>query len=103
MRCLRCNFEGEPVDGGCARCGYRRIRTSGDSFYTGSQYSLSSSTRTLTVPILKSGDVLRRGRYRLIQQLVLPENQQGQGTAWLATDTQTPQGRVVIREVALVD
>ncbi len=99
MRCPRCNFVGDLVDGVCARCGYRRVSVSGDSFSFGSQYTLSS--RPLTLVRVKRGDVLRQGRYRLIEQLTLPENQQGQGTAWLATDSQSPTGRVIIREVAL--
>lgn len=95
MRCPRCNFVGDLVDGACAQCGYRR----GDSFSFGSRYTLSS--RPLTVIRVKRGDVLHQGRYRLVEQLSLPENQQGQGTAWLATDSQSPTGRVIIREVIL--
>jgi ABC-type branched-subunit amino acid transport system substrate-binding protein/serine/threonine protein kinase len=110
MRCPRCSFEGDLVDGACAGCGYRRLNISGDSFSVDSvsrRYSLSSTpaassaSRPLTVQRVKRGDVLRQGRYHLIEQLTLPENQQGQGTAWLATDSQLPQGRVVIREVIL--
>src|SRR6266704_4760459 len=111
MRCPRCNFEGGLVDGACARCGYRRTNISGASLSVGSvsrRYTLSSSTSAvsstsgpLTMQRVKRGDVLRQGRYRLLEQLTLPENQQGQGTAWLATDSQLPQGRVVIREVIL--
>src|SRR5215471_5595465 len=110
MRCPRCNFEGDLVDGACARCGYRRLNISGDSFSVGSvsrRYTHSSTSaaptasRPLTLQRVKRGDVLRQGRYRLIEQLTLPENQRGQGTAWLATDSQLPHGRVVIREVIL--
>jgi ABC-type branched-subunit amino acid transport system substrate-binding protein/serine/threonine protein kinase len=108
MRCPRCSFEGDLVDGACPRCGYWRLNISGDSFSVGSvsrRYTLSSTpvsaSRPLTVQKVKRGDVLREGRYRLIEQLMLPENQRGQGTAWLATDSQLSQGRVVIREVIL--
>ena len=62
-----------------------------------------AATSQLTVQVLKRGDMLHQGRYRLVDQLALPENQQGQGTAWLAIDTQSAQSRVVIRQVALHD
>jgi serine/threonine protein kinase len=110
MRCPRCSFEGDLIDGACTRCGYWRFNLSGDSFSVGSvsrRYKLSSTpvpasaSTPLTIPRVKRGDVLRQGRYRLIEQLMLPENQRGQGTAWLATDSQLSQGRVVIREVIL--
>ncbi|MBO0793511.1 MAG: hypothetical protein J2P36_21535, partial [Ktedonobacteraceae bacterium] len=43
------------------------------------------------------GDVLHNGRYRLVEEVKLPKNQQGQGTAWLAIDTQSPRNRVLLR------
>src|SRR6266516_7717320 len=110
MRCPRCSFEGDLVDGACPRCGYWRLNISGDSFSGGSvsrRYTLSSTpvsasaSRPLTIQRVKRGDVLRQGRYRLIEQLMLPENQRGQGTAWLASDAQSSTRRVVIREVTL--
>lgn len=105
MRCPRCGFEGEPVAGGCARCGYGRVGLpSGVLSAVGQnraqvahQYSLQPS------PMLRNtlvrGNVLRQGRFRLIEPLPLPENQQGQGAAWLAVDTQSSQRRVILREV----
>jgi ABC-type branched-subunit amino acid transport system substrate-binding protein len=65
--------------------------------------SSSRSSKALVAETLNRGDVLRQGRYRLIEQLALPENQRGQGTAWLASDAQTPSGRVIIRQVAPLD
>jgi len=113
MRCPQCNFEGEPVNGACPRCGYAHRNISGDAFSMESRTSMSSrplrnsrplaTTSQLTVQALRRGDIVRLGRYRLVEQLALPENQQGQGTAWLASDTQSPQSRVVIREVALLE
>jgi serine/threonine protein kinase len=44
------------------------------------------------------GDVLHQAQYRLTEQVALPENQQNQGTAWLALDTLSHR-RVVIREI----
>ncbi|HEX6483574.1 MAG TPA: ABC transporter substrate-binding protein [Ktedonobacteraceae bacterium] len=76
------------------------------SFSKGNQYAVASSSRfskPLVVESLNRGDVLRQGRYRLIEQLTLPDNQQGQGTAWVATDVQTPHARVIVRQVAPLD
>jgi len=100
MRCPRCGFDGEFVGGGCARCGYGRIDTSSGPLRLAVQRS-SSTSMPLTLHTLMRGDVLRQGRYRLIEQLTLPENQQGQGAAWLASDVQSSSRRVVIREVAI--
>lgn len=60
---------------------------------------LTGPSRPLTLSLARSGDLLGHGRYRLIDQLVLPDNQQGQGAAWLANDTSGGQTQVVIREV----
>ena len=100
MRCPRCGFDGESVGGGCARCGYRSMNTSSGSLPLAVQRS-SSISMPLTLHALMRGDVLRQGRYRLIEQLSLPENQQEQGAAWLASDAQSSTRRVVIREVRL--
>lgn len=163
MRCPRCGFEGELVDGGCAQCGYRRVSVSEKLLNSGSSVSgsrvpstpsipstpsrvssdalrspslslqsLSGPLRSPSSPSLplkslsgplrspsltlrtslpsgpvrpfslstaKSGDTLNQGRYRLVDQLILPDNQQGQGAAWLAVDNATGLTQVVIREV----
>jgi|GEM_PF-852262 len=61
----------------------------------------SMPSRPLLLSTAKGGDTLNQGRYRLIDQIVLPDNQQEQGAAWLAVDTFAGQMRVVVREVAL--
>ncbi len=118
MRCPQCNFVGSPVNGACPRCGYSDMSGPSGPLSMGGSHPgaitpaalrrmstsrpLSASLPgVLVVQELKRGDSLRQGRYRLLEQLTLPENQQGQGAAWLATDAQTPQGRVVIRAVRL--
>lgn len=118
MRCPQCSFVGSPVNGACPRCGYSdlggpsgplSLGGSNPAAMTPAALRRMSTSRPLSASLagalvvreLKRGDSLRQGRYRLLEQLTLPENQQGQGTAWLATDAQTPQGRVVIREVRL--
>lgn len=102
MRCPRCGFDGEFVGGGCTRCGYGRIDNTTSSGPVRLAVQRSSSTAMpLTLHTLMRGDVLRQGRYRLIERLTLPENQQGQGAAWLASDAQLSSRRVVIREVVV--
>src|SRR5260370_39311034 len=49
--------------------------------------ALSNPSRALSFAAAKSGDLLHQGRYRLVDQIILPDNQQGQGAAWLAIDT----------------
>jgi len=63
--------------------------------------SLSGPSRPISLYTAKSGDTLNQGRYRLVDQLILPDNQQGQGAAWLAVDTAAGQTQVVIREVVV--
>ncbi|HET8844557.1 MAG TPA: ABC transporter substrate-binding protein, partial [Ktedonobacteraceae bacterium] len=56
-------------------------------------------SRSLSLAAAKGGDLLNQGRYRLVDQLVLPDNQAGQGLAWLAIDTRsTAYAQVVLRE-----
>ena len=45
------------------------------------------------------GDALHDGRYRLMNQISLPEIQQKQGTAWLALDLKDSHRRVMVREL----
>ena len=151
MRCPRCSFDGELIDGACAHCGYRRVSTSrnlrnaevpdprlpssplrtpsgvlrspitprpqSDVLRTPSMplravseplrspslplRTLKGPSRPLSLATAKSGDTLNMGRYRLVDQLILPDNQQGQGSAWLAVDTAAGQTQVVIREVVV--
>ncbi len=104
MRCPRCGFDGELVSGGCTRCGYGRVNVLSEPISVRrSALSVavkrSSSSMPLALSRLMRGDVLRQGRYRLLEELMLPENQQGQGSAWLAVDSQSSSQRVIIHEV----
>ncbi len=105
MRCPRCGFDGELVQGECARCGFGR--TSFDIPYTRSQTSSKNNQQyglpstPVAIRTLMRGDALRKGRYRLVEHVLLPENQRNQGVAWLANDSQSSSRRVLIREVAL--
>ncbi|HEY0753318.1 MAG TPA: ABC transporter substrate-binding protein [Ktedonobacteraceae bacterium] len=150
MRCPRCSFDGELIEGACARCGYRQgsiseslrntdtsnirsvsaplrtpsgvlrspfaaSRAQSDALRSPSMplraiseplrspsmplRALAGPSRPLSLFTVKSGDTLNQGRYRLLDQLVLPDNQQEQGVAWLAIDVTNSQTQVVIREV----
>lgn len=102
MRCPRCQFDGEPVDGGCSRCGYGRVTVSSGALKmagTAPSRLIGQSSQPLRTSRVNPGDVVRKGRFRILEQVKLPENQRSQGTAWLATDVQSSSRRVVLREV----
>ena len=102
-RCPRCQYAGALVDGGCARCGYgRRLRMPSKSL----SGPVITQPKTITSGSLETGapgllriDMLRQGRYRLVEQVNLPRNQRQQGKAWLATDARQGGNLVVIREL----
>ncbi len=96
MRCPRCNYEGELIEGGCARCGFGSVRAAQTHLAFSNQRP--SSPRPVSVYRSSRGDVLHQERYRLTEQLTLPENQYNQGTAWFALDTASHR-RVIIREI----
>ncbi|WP_069803155.1 hypothetical protein [Thermogemmatispora onikobensis] len=105
MRCPQCHFEGEPLNGGCPRCGYGRLPARGSrplSFGQESRELVTTASRPLSLvatrPVLR-GDVLREGRYRIVGELPLPRSQYDQGRAWLARDAQSVSRLVLIREV----
>ena len=101
MRCPRCQFEGNLAYGRCTRCGYDLQQgTSGSP-----KVAVVSATPSPASPglpkqySLMRGDTLSQGRYRILNQINLPESQQKQGAAWLAIATQVANTRVVIREI----
>jgi len=97
MRCPRCQFEGNPVYGRCASCGYALAqRPSGPVRVVTT--SSSSSHQLLNPYKLMRGDTLSQGRYRVLNQITLPEPQQRQTTAWEAIDLQASQSHVIIRQ-----
>ncbi len=91
------------MNAGCPNCGYGRISVgpvSGRNSGVRVALQRSSSSTSLALSKLGRGDILREGRYRVLDELALPANQQGQGTAWLAIDTHSSSRRVLIHEVA---
>ncbi len=99
MRCPRCKFEGELLEGGCMRCGYGRGRVASYPLPLLNRGTTNSGPIALVSQSLLRSDILRQGRYQLLEQLVLPRNQQGQGKAWLAKDMRRPDKLAVVREV----
>jgi ABC-type branched-subunit amino acid transport system substrate-binding protein len=49
------------------------------------------------------GDVIRQGRYRLVEEVLLPKNQQHQGSAWLVVDMQAGRSRVLLHRLAFMN
>jgi hypothetical protein len=94
MLCPHCGFEGSIFNGKCMRCNASIVKadTSSSSSNAG-LYGLSNPYR------LMRGDMLFHRRYRLVNQIPLPETQRDQGTAWLAIDTQASNLQVVLREI----
>jgi eukaryotic-like serine/threonine-protein kinase len=98
MQCQRCGFVGTGLNGRCPRCGYQQetISAVGNRLPRAIQIRPISTAPANEIALMR-GDVLRKGRYRLLEEVKLPKNQQGQGTAWLAVDTQSTRSRVLIR------
>jgi serine/threonine protein kinase len=97
MRCPRCLFEGNPINGKCASCGYVMAQRPSSSFRTAATSSPPSS-QLLDPYTLMQGDILSQGRYRILNHIALPESQQRQATAWAAVDLGASQRHVVIRQ-----
>ncbi|HZR40964.1 MAG TPA: protein kinase [Ktedonobacteraceae bacterium] len=89
MRCPRCGFVDITLPGTCPQCGY--MQASLPARRIPQQVVLTPvSASKVASPAwsLMRGDALRQGRYRLIEKVTLPENQQNQGSTWLAWDLQ---------------
>jgi serine/threonine protein kinase len=98
MRCPRCQFEGNPVNGQCMRCGYD-LQQGPSSLVTATRSRQSSELSILYT--LRRGDTLFQGRYRILNQITLPEPQQKQGTAWLGVETHSLHRHVIIRQITI--
>jgi serine/threonine protein kinase len=95
--CPNCNFAGTLVSGTCSACGYK-----GRAYASPSNPALFiTPSRPLGRYVPERGDVLNRGRYRVISQYLLPENQRRQGLAWLAIDMQSLHQRIIVREILI--
>lgn len=128
MRCPRCMFVGELVEGLCPQCRYKPKQIATDSLHPHTLQPIilqpvkSSSITTqpitpspavpnpmtplpTTQPLvqefsLRRGDTLGQGRYRLTEPVVLPKSQREQGGAWMAIDTHSSlRRRVLLRKI----
>lgn len=115
MLCPQCRFEGNPVNGKCARCGFNlaSVMTRPQPTYSGRSTTGPMNSRrgansgslyaaTMSQPPTYGpmpGDNLREGRYRLVKTSDVQETQRSQGNAWIAQDTKNANRQVVIREV----
>lgn len=100
MLCPHCMYEGKLVNGSCARCGYNIAGTISRPLSLDTARSTTFS-RPLADQTIRRGDILHDGRYRLMNQMELPETQQRQGVAWSALDNRAANRRVVIREICV--
>ncbi|MBV9259709.1 MAG: hypothetical protein JO215_17000 [Ktedonobacteraceae bacterium] len=122
MRCPRCAYKGKLFNGRCAVCGYPLEQESQEETEDSTAAvqqpflqitgQLSPITKQFSpvfdsyfantrqpAKALEPGDILRNGRYRLQERILLPALQQNQGTAWNAYDLQISSRFVVVREV----
>src|SRR5689334_2335625 len=102
MRCPHCAFVGEMQHGACPRCGHQMYASSGPLPLQTSQTKIPIVTGSARHVVMR-GDVLNKGRYRIVEEFSLPKNQQMQGSAWIASDTQSIRRRVLIRKVKIPD
>ncbi len=98
MLCPRCGLENGLSQGKCARCGFELTGKLADISSRGVT-SIASRTAFPAGDLPMRGDDLHDGRYRLLNQISLPEILQKQGRAWSALDLKNSQRRVVIREL----
>lgn len=106
MRCQRCGFIGEPEHGACPHCGNAHtifpntLTLQPQQNETSRNVSFDQNARTSSADYtLQSGTGLHKGRYRLLEEVMLPANQQGYGRAWIAFDVRASRQRVLIREM----
>jgi ABC-type branched-subunit amino acid transport system substrate-binding protein/type II secretory pathway pseudopilin PulG len=97
MRCPHCDSQVASPQGICQNCGnLYRLRVSGNlPLQSTSQSGILAFRETSTWTLMR-GDVLGNGRYRLVEEVILPKNQQGQTRAWLALDLREAMRRQVL-------
>jgi ABC-type branched-subunit amino acid transport system substrate-binding protein len=104
MQCPNCGSTIASLSGRCPHCGYIYERTVSGKLPR--QIKLTTPL-DLAAPspgwTLMRGDVIRQGRYRLVEEVSLPRNQQYQGSAWLAVDMQAGRSRVLMHRLAFIN
>src|SRR5690349_5372058 len=101
MRCPHCGFQVISLQGLCPNCkNLYKLVVSGNlqpqsQSLSVSQPGLPAFRETSTWTLMR-GDVLGNGRYRLVEEVTLPKNQQGQTRAWQALDLREATRRQVL-------
>src|SRR5216684_4177413 len=97
MRCPHCGFQVMPPQGICQNCGnlYKLVVSGNLLPQSPSQPGIPGFRETSTWTLMR-GDVIGNGRYRLVEEVTLPKNQQGQTRAWLALDMREAMRRQVL-------
>ncbi|MBA2284856.1 MAG: hypothetical protein H0W02_05195 [Ktedonobacteraceae bacterium] len=98
MLCPRCGFENGLSQRRCARCGFELTGKLADRSSRGGTSIVSRPAFPAEEWPIRD-EVLHDGRYRLLNQISLPEVLQKQGRAWSALDLKDSQRRVVVREL----
>ncbi len=104
MQCPGCGSTIASQHGKCPQCGYVYERTVSSKLPR--QIKLTAPLDlAVSSPgwVLMRGDVIRQGRYRLVEEVLLPKNQQHQGSAWLAVDMQAGRSRVLLHRLAFMN
>lgn len=97
MICPQCMYEGNLINGRCARCGFNALSNTSGSLRVDPARAAPLSRPLEYAPM--RGDTLREGRYRLMKPMELPETQRKQGAAWTALDSRNSNRQVVVREI----
>ncbi|TMC19910.1 MAG: hypothetical protein E6J34_14240 [Chloroflexi bacterium] len=97
MRCTHC-FEETLENGRCTHCDASMMPQGATLSFDGKTSSKPMAGYTMSYTLMR-GDTLSNGRYRLMQQIALPELQQKQGNAWSAMDMGASRRSVIIREI----
>ncbi|MBV9257640.1 MAG: hypothetical protein JO215_06450, partial [Ktedonobacteraceae bacterium] len=97
MQCPGCGSVGPISQGKCPQCGY--VLLAPQSLRQITFKKLPETPRSHPNWSLMRGDVLCQGRYRLLEEVPLPGNQQNQGSAWLALDMHATRRRVLLRKL----
>ncbi len=96
MSCPHCGNGHYSNRAGCERCGYS---TTTGAVRVAELPRVNNTSSPITAPILRGGNLLGQGRYRLVHPIPVSV---GNGIVWLAIDLiSSERGHVEIREVTL--
>ncbi len=118
MRCQRCGFIGEMKGDGCPHCKtahptifsntltlqplkeeVAESKISSTNYIMPTQTSAEFMLQTSSEDSQTGSGSAKKGRYHLVEEVILPANQRGRGRAWIAFDGRAPKQRVLMREM----